>query len=89
MLVIGVFMSTSSEITNSFYFPIMFKSPIKSFGWLFREYDKLGAIVAYVYALGISIFLAKSCKRYLRCRYLNNYITNTLYKRVLFKKHIG
>jgi len=63
MLVIGVFMSTSSEITNSFYFPIMFKSPIKNFGWLFREYDKLGAIVAYVYALGISIFLAKSCKK--------------------------
>lgn len=63
ILILGIFLSTSSDITNIFYFNLMFKSPIKSFGWLFREYDKMGVLTSFVYSLGISIFLAKGTKK--------------------------
>ncbi len=63
ILASGIFLSTSSDITNSFYFKLMFLSPIKSFGWLFREYDKIGILITYVYSLGIAIFLTKGSRR--------------------------
>ncbi|MBW6441961.1 hypothetical protein K0B04_03630 [Patescibacteria group bacterium] len=63
ILVLGIFLSISSDITNLFYFRLMFNSPIKNFGWLFREYDKMGILLTYVYSFGIAVFLAKGSKK--------------------------
>lgn len=61
-LLLGIFLSTSSLITNVFYFFMMFKSPFKSFGWILREYDKFGIILTYVYSFSLSIALYKATK---------------------------
>lgn len=55
----GCFLSTSSFITDKFYFFLMFTSPIKTLGWLFREYDKFGIILTFVYSISVSIVLFK------------------------------
>ena len=55
MAVTGVLLSTSGAFTNSIYFYLMFRSPVKNFGWLFREYDKFGLLIAFTYSLGFSL----------------------------------
>lgn len=57
LLFLGVFLATSFKPADVFYFWLMFKSPIKGIGWLFREYDKLGLMISYVYALSISLLI--------------------------------
>jgi hypothetical protein len=56
---LGIFLSTSSKLTNTFYFWLMFNSPIKSFGWLFREYDKFGLILTFTYSVSVSLFITQ------------------------------
>lgn len=55
LFVLGTFLASSTVLTHAVYFYLMFHSPIKSFGWIFREYDKFGIIIAFVYSLGISL----------------------------------
>ncbi|MFH1899117.1 MAG: hypothetical protein ABIJ82_01425 [Patescibacteria group bacterium] len=55
----GCFLATSSYITDKFYFFLMFSSPIKTLGWLFREYDKFGIILTFIYSMAISIVIYK------------------------------
>lgn len=59
----GYFLTTSSYITDKFYFFLMFSSPVKTLGWLFREYDKFGIILTFVYALGLSIVVFKASSK--------------------------
>ncbi len=47
----GIFLATNSGITNAFYFYLMFGSPVRSLGWIFREYDKFGLLIAFAYSL--------------------------------------
>lgn len=61
-LILGIFLSTSTTLTNMFYFPLMFQSPFSSLGWLFREYDKFGIIIAYIYSLTPALLLIKFIK---------------------------
>lgn len=54
LLIAGVFLSTSSSLTNAFYFKLMFNSPLKNYGWIFREYDKFGLLTAFAYSVLIT-----------------------------------
>lgn len=55
----GCFLATSAYIVDKFYFFLMFSSPIKTLGWLFREYDKFGIILTFIYSLAISTAVFK------------------------------
>jgi len=55
LFLVGLFLASSSVLSNSFYFYIMFESSLKSIGWAFREYDKFGLLLAFVYAVAISV----------------------------------
>ena len=59
LFLLSAFLGTASLITNKFYFYLMFDFPIKDFGWLFREYDKFGIVLAFVYAVCISLLVYK------------------------------
>jgi hypothetical protein len=59
ILLIGLFLATGSNITNAFYFYLMFDSPVNFIGWVFREYDKMGILIAFVYSVSISLLLYK------------------------------
>ena len=63
LLVSGILLATASSFTNMFYFYIMFNSPLKMFGWVFREYDKFGLIISFVYSLSISLVLYLTYKK--------------------------
>lgn len=62
---VSLFLATSNPITDMFYFTLMFKPPFQSFGWLLREYDKFGILIAYVYALTFALIVAKVNKKIL------------------------
>ncbi|OGC57041.1 hypothetical protein A3H26_03430 [candidate division WWE3 bacterium RIFCSPLOWO2_12_FULL_36_10] len=59
LFLLSTFLCTSGFITNKLYFYLMFDSPVKNFGWLFREYDKFGIILAFVYSICISLLAYK------------------------------
>lgn len=59
LFLLSMFLCTAGFVTNRFYFYLMFDSPIKNLGWLFREYDKFGVILAFVYAMSLSLIAYK------------------------------
>jgi len=59
----GAFLSTCESYTNIVYFKMMFDSPFRNFAWLFREYDKFGLILSFVYSLSISIILRYTIRK--------------------------
>src|SRR3990167_3713713 len=59
LFLLSTFLCTSGFITNKLYFYLMFDSPVKNFGWLFREYDKFAIILAFVYSICISLLAYK------------------------------
>lgn len=64
-LLTSIFLATNTHITNTFYYFVMFNSPLKSLGWLFREYDKFGIVISFVYSISISlvIYLQSKCSK--------------------------
>ena len=69
LFLISLFLSTSSFLTLEFYKYIMFYSPIKSIGWLFREIDKFGLVLAYIFSLSLTylsaVFLSNKRSKWL------------------------
>ncbi len=59
LLVTSIFLASFENYNKEFLFWVMFKSPIKSFGWVLREPDKFGLILSYIYAVGMSILAYK------------------------------
>ena len=59
----SLFFATSSKLSNPLYFFLMFDSPLKAWGWLFREYDKIGIVLAFCYALATALTLSKCWKK--------------------------
>lgn len=63
LLLAGVFLATSGQITNFVYFWLIFNSPLKGIGWVLREYDKFGIIISFVYSLSFSILIVLLSKK--------------------------
>ncbi|HLC93620.1 MAG TPA: hypothetical protein VJG85_01245 [Patescibacteria group bacterium] len=63
LLISSTFLSTASVVTNKFYFYLMFNSPLKFGGWIFREYDKFGILISFVYAFSIGLVLSYVYKK--------------------------
>ncbi|MBN1162765.1 hypothetical protein JXA34_03415 [Patescibacteria group bacterium] len=62
----GVLLASFTPLSKQLYYYLMFYSPIKFIGWLFREIDKLGIILAFVYSLVFSLlffYLGNRSKR--------------------------
>jgi|GEM_PF-2611558 hypothetical protein len=60
---LAVILSTATPISTSLYYYLMFHSPLKSVGWLFREYDKFGIVTACMFALAIGLVIGKLGKK--------------------------
>ncbi len=56
-LVVSLFLSSQTFLSNIFYEYLMFRSPIRNFGWIFREIEKFGIIVAFIYSLSFGLLL--------------------------------
>jgi len=62
LLLLGISFSTLEKPTESIYNYLMFYSPVKDFGWVFREVDKFGIIISFGYSLLIAFGLYHSRK---------------------------
>ncbi len=59
----GIFLSSQTVLSKPFYEYLMFESPISFVGWIFRELDKFGIIIAFAYALSFGVFFTLVDKR--------------------------
>jgi hypothetical protein len=59
---ISLFLASLTPISYIFYKWLLFDSPINSFGWLFREIDKFGIILAYIFSISITLFLISNIR---------------------------
>lgn len=61
-LILSVIAGSFNYLGNLVYFYLMFDSPIKELGWLFREYDKFGIIISYLYAVALGLLIVSFYK---------------------------
>ncbi len=68
LFIVTLFLSSGTMVSISFYKTIIFNSLLSQFGWLLREIDKFGIILAYLYSLGIYfliILLINKSRKYI------------------------
>ncbi|MFH1955657.1 MAG: hypothetical protein ABIJ36_01960, partial [Patescibacteria group bacterium] len=66
LFIISLVLGSKNILSANIYNFLMFHSPIKSIGWLFRELDKIGLLLTLCYSITISflVFLVMSKKKF-------------------------
>ncbi|KKU50703.1 MAG: hypothetical protein UX73_C0016G0002 [candidate division WWE3 bacterium GW2011_GWC1_47_10] len=60
LFVVGVVLASATPLSNVIYTYLMFYSPLKSVGWIFREYEKFGIFIAFLYSLGLGLLITET-----------------------------
>ena len=58
LFLISIFLASYNSITSLMYSNIMF-GKLSSFGWIFREIEKLSFLTAFAYSLGVFMLISK------------------------------
>jgi hypothetical protein len=57
--VVGIFLCSYTPASEAVYSWLMFRSPLQSFGWIWREIDKIGLILVFCFSLTFVFLLAR------------------------------
>ena len=63
VFVVGIILASTTPVSNAIYTYLMFISPIKSIGWVFREYEKFGLLIAFLYSLGMGLLITETAHK--------------------------